>query len=107
MHISLPNRNIPTQHCRAKWCTTLVLVDNANTKETHSIFFNSLKDRGFDLSFGTADDPRLALVKYEEFLYKHLIIFSPSVFGRSINVRASSVMEEEMFLLQEAQFVNW
>ena len=24
---------------------TLVLVDNANTKETHSIFFNSLKGR--------------------------------------------------------------
>ncbi|XP_020608905.1 dolichyl-diphosphooligosaccharide--protein glycosyltransferase 48 kDa subunit-like [Orbicella faveolata] len=60
---------------------TLVLVDNANTKETHSIFFNSLKERGFDLVFRSADDSSLSLVKYGEFLYQHLIIFSPSVEG--------------------------
>ncbi|KAL9970653.1 hypothetical protein ACROYT_G023063 [Oculina patagonica] len=69
---------------------TLVLVDNANIKETHSIFFNSLKERGFELVFRSADDSSLSLVKYGEFLYKHLIIFSPSVeeFGGSLNVRA-------------------
>ncbi|XP_044169192.1 dolichyl-diphosphooligosaccharide--protein glycosyltransferase 48 kDa subunit-like [Acropora millepora] len=69
---------------------TLVLLDNANTKETHSIFFNSLKERGFDLVFRSADDASLTLVKYGEFLYQHLIIFSPSVeeFGGSLNVRA-------------------
>ncbi|XP_031557244.1 dolichyl-diphosphooligosaccharide--protein glycosyltransferase 48 kDa subunit-like [Actinia tenebrosa] len=69
---------------------TLVLLDNANTKETHSIFFGSLKDKGYELIFRTADDPGLALVKYGEFLYDNLIIFSPSVeeFGGSLNVRA-------------------
>ena len=69
---------------------TLVLLDNANTKETHSIFFNSLKERGFDLVFRSADDSSLSLVKYVEFLYQHLVIFSPSVeeFGGSLNVRA-------------------
>ncbi|CAH3035687.1 unnamed protein product [Pocillopora meandrina] len=69
---------------------TLVLLDNANTKETHSIFFNSLKERGFDLVFRSADDSSLSLVKYGEFLYQHLVIFSPSVeeFGGSLNVRA-------------------
>lgn len=69
---------------------TLVLLDNANTKETHSIFFNSLKERGFELVFRSADDASLTLVKYGEFLYQHLIIFSPSVeeFGGSLNVRA-------------------
>ena len=58
---------------------TLVLLDNANTKETHSIFFNSLKLNS-----------SLSLVKYGEFLYQHLVIFSPSVeeFGGSLNVRA-------------------
>jgi len=72
------------------WKRTLVLIDNANTKETHSIFFGSLKDKGYELMYRTADDPSLALVKYGEFLYDNLIIFSPSVeeFGGSLNVRA-------------------
>ena len=47
-------------------------------------------DRGFDLTFKLADDMSLALVKYGEFLYDHLVIFSPSVeeFGGSIDVPA-------------------
>lgn len=67
---------------------TLVLVDNPNIRDTHSIFFRSLADRGFDLSFKTADDSGLSLIKYGQFLYDHLIIFSPSVedFGGNINV---------------------
>jgi len=67
---------------------TLVLLDNLNIRDTHSIFFRSLADRGFDLSFKTADDSSLSLIKYGQFLYDHLIIFSPSVedFGGNINV---------------------
>ncbi|KAJ0064662.1 hypothetical protein NL108_011497, partial [Boleophthalmus pectinirostris] len=44
--------------------------------------------RGFDLAFKTADDPSLSLIKYGQFLYDHLVIFSPSVedFGGNINV---------------------
>jgi len=38
-------------------------------------------DRGFDLTYKTADDSALALVKYGEFLYDNLIIFAPSVEG--------------------------
>uniref|UniRef100_A0A8C8D457 Dolichyl-diphosphooligosaccharide--protein glycosyltransferase 48 kDa subunit n=1 Tax=Oncorhynchus tshawytscha TaxID=74940 RepID=A0A8C8D457_ONCTS len=67
---------------------TLVLLDNLNIRDTHAIFFRSLADRGFDLSFKTADDPSLSLIKYGQFLYDHLIIFSPSVedFGGNISV---------------------
>uniref|UniRef100_A0A3B5KRV5 Dolichyl-diphosphooligosaccharide--protein glycosyltransferase 48 kDa subunit n=1 Tax=Xiphophorus couchianus TaxID=32473 RepID=A0A3B5KRV5_9TELE len=67
---------------------TLVLLDNLNIKDTHSIFFRSLADRGFDLAFKTADDPSLSLIKYGQFLYDHLIIFAPSVedFGGNINL---------------------
>ncbi|XP_056589169.1 dolichyl-diphosphooligosaccharide--protein glycosyltransferase 48 kDa subunit [Triplophysa dalaica] len=67
---------------------TLVLLDNPNIRDTHSIFFRSLADRGFDLTFKTADDPGLSLIKYGQFLYDHLILFSPSVedFGGNINV---------------------
>jgi len=71
---------------------TLVLLDNLNLRETHSLFFRSLKDRAFELTFKTADDPSLSLIKYGEFLYDNLIIFSPSVedFGGSINVETIS-----------------
>lgn len=44
--------------------------------------FFSFSDRGFDLTFKTADDPSLSLIKYGQFLYDHLIIFSPSVEGK-------------------------
>ena len=39
-------------------------------------------DRGFELTFKTADDPALSLIKYGEFIYEHLVIFSPSVEGQ-------------------------
>ncbi|CAG5129062.1 unnamed protein product [Candidula unifasciata] len=69
---------------------TLVLVDNWSLRETHSIFFKSLREYGYDLTFKTADDASLALVKYGEFLYDSLVLFSPSVeeFGGSIDVAA-------------------
>jgi len=69
---------------------TLVLLDNMAMKETHSIFFKSLSDRGYDLNFKTADDPSLKLINYGEFLYDHLVIFAPSVyeFGGNVDVAA-------------------
>ncbi|XP_029292461.1 dolichyl-diphosphooligosaccharide--protein glycosyltransferase 48 kDa subunit [Cottoperca gobio] len=75
-------------HCALADGKTLVLLDNFNIRDTHSIFFRSLADRGFDITFKTADDPSLSLIKYGQFLYDHLVIFSPSVedFGGNINV---------------------
>ncbi|NXY88971.1 OST48 glycosyltransferase, partial [Alcedo cyanopectus] len=61
---------------------TLVLLENGNLRDTHSLFFRSLADRGFDLTFRTADDAGLSLIKYGEFLYDNLIIFSPSIEGK-------------------------
>ena len=40
-------------------------------------------DRGFELTFKTADDASLSLSKYGEFLYDNLVLFSPSVEGKS------------------------
>ncbi|KAK4875718.1 hypothetical protein RN001_012140 [Aquatica leii] len=67
---------------------TLVLLDNQVIKETHSIFFKSLQDRGYQLTYKIADDSSLHLSKYGEYLYDNLIIFAPSVeeFGGSLNV---------------------
>jgi len=71
---------------------TLVLVSSLETEKTHSIFFNSLKDRGFQLTFKTADDPELTLLKYGEHVYNNLVIFAPGVeeFGGGVSVAAIS-----------------
>nr|CAG4647021.1 EOG090X05EE [Megafenestra aurita] len=69
---------------------TLVLLDNLAIRETHSIFFKSLSDRGYSLTFKAVDDSNLVLAKYGQYLYKNLVIFSPSVeeFGGSLSVEA-------------------
>ncbi|CAK7339518.1 unnamed protein product [Dovyalis caffra] len=68
----------------------LVLLDDLSLKSSHSIFFNSLKSRGFDLDFKLADDPKLALQRYGQYLYDALILFSPSIerFGGALDVAA-------------------
>lgn len=55
----------------------LVLIDDFAIKSSHSIFFNSLSSRGYTLDFKLANDPKLALQRYGQFLYDGLIIFSP------------------------------
>jgi len=67
---------------------TLVLYDNLDIKTSHSIFFKSLSDRGFDLTFKSADDASLELIRYGVHVYDNLVIFSPSVedFGGAIKV---------------------
>ncbi|XP_017764314.1 PREDICTED: dolichyl-diphosphooligosaccharide--protein glycosyltransferase 48 kDa subunit [Eufriesea mexicana] len=69
---------------------TLVLLDNLAIKETHSIFFKTLQDSGYTLTFKLADDANLQLSKYGEFLYQHLIIFAPFVeeFGGALSIEA-------------------
>ncbi|CAK1552640.1 unnamed protein product [Leptosia nina] len=80
---------LPLLYCYSAYAEqeTLVLVDNLNIKETHSQFFKSLQERGYTLTYKLADDANLVLSKYGEYLYKNLIIFSPSVieFGGQID----------------------
>lgn len=67
---------------------TLVLYDNLDIRTTHSMFFKSLNDRGYDLTFKSADDAGLELIRYGVHVYDNLIVFSPSVedFGGAIKV---------------------
>ena len=60
----------------------LALLDNYNIRETHSTFFKSLKDRGFQITFKAADDSDLTLSKYNEYLYDHLVLLCPNVVGK-------------------------
>jgi oligosaccharyltransferase complex subunit beta len=68
----------------------LVLLDNQNIKETHSKFFKSLSDKGFELDIKQADAASLTLFKYGERLYNNIIIFAPSVdeFGGQVRVES-------------------
>ncbi len=68
----------------------LVLLDNFGLRETHSTFFKSLKNRGFQITFKLADDSELSLSKYNEYLFDHLVLFCPNVieFGGSLSTKA-------------------
>ncbi|CAH1421633.1 unnamed protein product [Lactuca virosa] len=68
----------------------LVLVDDLALKSSHSIFFNSLQARGFELDFKLSDDPKIDLQRYGQHLYDGLILFSPTTerFGGSLDVAA-------------------
>ncbi len=64
-------------------------MENYPEFDRHLFFFYIL-DRGYSLSFKSVDDSNLVLAKYGQYLYKNLIIFSPSVeeFGGSLSVEA-------------------
>ena len=68
----------------------LVLLENLTVKETHSIYFKSLVDSGFELTYKVADDSGLQIKKYGQYLYEHIIVFSPSVeeFGGDLSAEA-------------------
>lgn len=57
----------------------LILLDDFAIKSSHSIFFKSLENRGFELDFKLADDPKIALQRFGQYLYDALILFSPSI----------------------------
>lgn len=61
----------------------LALLDTYSIRETHSTFFKSLRDRGFQITFKTADEPDLALTKYNEYVFDHLALFCPNVAGKN------------------------
>ncbi|KAI7988784.1 Dolichyl-diphosphooligosaccharide--protein glycosyltransferase 48 kDa subunit [Camellia lanceoleosa] len=68
----------------------LILLDDLAIRSSHSIFLNSLQSRGFNLDFKLADDPKISLHRYSQYLYDGLILFSSTVerFGGSIDLAA-------------------
>lgn len=71
----------------------LALLDNYGIRETHSTFFRSLKDRGFQVTYKVADDSDLTLMKYNEYLYDHLVLFCPNVVEFGGNVSTKSIID--------------
>ncbi|KAB1199016.1 Dolichyl-diphosphooligosaccharide--protein glycosyltransferase 48 kDa subunit [Morella rubra] len=68
----------------------LVLLDDLALKSSHSVYFKSLQSRGFELDFKLADDPKIGLQRYGQYLYDGLILFCPTTerFGGSIDLAA-------------------
>lgn len=62
----------------------LVVLDDVALKASHSIFFKSLKDRGYDLDFQQSTDESITLQKYGVFRYDGLVLFSPAVGSDSL-----------------------
>jgi oligosaccharyltransferase complex subunit beta len=71
----------------------LALLDNYGIRETHSTFFRSLKDRGFQITYKVADDADLALSKYSEYSYDHLLLFCPNVVEFGGNVSSKAIID--------------
>lgn len=55
---------------------TLVLVDDLETKNSHSQLFAALTARGIDLEFRTVDDDRVQLAQYGELYYENAMILA-------------------------------
>jgi len=71
----------------------LVILDKLEDRKNYSIFFDSLQERGFDLTFSSASNEELALSKYEESLYDHLILFAPETNYYENDLGASQIIE--------------
>lgn len=60
----------------------------ASIKQIFIIVLFKLLERGYQLTFKSADDPSLVLSKYGKYFYENLIIFAPTVqeFGGSLSI---------------------
>lgn len=59
----------------------LVLVSDLSLKNSHSLFFSSLRDRGYDLDYKSfAEGP--ALREYDQWLYDKAIVLATGSTGR-------------------------
>ncbi|KAL9273430.1 Dolichyl-diphosphooligosaccharide--protein glycosyltransferase 48 kDa subunit-like protein [Drosera capensis] len=87
LHFLLPHHTLAFSPDTPTARRILVLVDDLAIRSTHALYFKSLTSRNYDLEFRLADDPKLALQRYEQYLYDGLILFCPTVerFGGAIS----------------------
>lgn len=57
---------------------TLVLLENWHYKDTHSLFWNQLKQMGYDIDFKMIDDNDIKLTYFGEYLYTNIIYMASS-----------------------------
>ena len=59
----------------------LALLDDTAIKSTHSIFFNSLTSRGYQITYSAANAPELAIKDWDIYLYDKIIVFASNTPG--------------------------
>ena len=57
---------------------TLVLLDDWHTIDTHSLFFNQIKDMGYTLEYKMIDDNDIKLTYFGEYLFTNIIYMASS-----------------------------
>lgn len=72
-------------HLYVLYVLKLFLKEKENN---YYLYFDCSLERGYHLTFKSADDPTLVLSKYGKYFYENLIIFAPTVqeFGGSLNI---------------------
>eukprot|EP01118_Nematostelium_gracile_P013861 TRINITY_DN528_c0_g1_i1.p1 TRINITY_DN528_c0_g1~~TRINITY_DN528_c0_g1_i1.p1 ORF type:complete len:450 (+),score=128.01 TRINITY_DN528_c0_g1_i1:40-1350(+) len=70
----------------------VVILESNSIKQSHSIFFKSLEDQGYILSFFTAGDES-SFKSYGEWNYDHLILFTPSSPELPKGISAKTILE--------------
>ena len=61
----------------------LVLLQDLSIANTHSRFFQQLKDAGYSLDIRAAEDKSLRLRDWDSWSYEKLILFASSIPGES------------------------
>ena len=59
----------------------LALLDDTALKSTHSLFFNSLSSRGYQVTYSAANAPDLAIKDWDVYLYDRIIVFASNILG--------------------------
>lgn len=63
---------------------TLVLVDSWAVSETHSIFFDTLKQNGHTITYEMIN-PAPTIKYYEQYFFDNIILMAPSTKGKATN----------------------
>eukprot|EP01090_Pellita_catalonica_P010163 TRINITY_DN2162_c0_g1_i4.p1 TRINITY_DN2162_c0_g1~~TRINITY_DN2162_c0_g1_i4.p1 ORF type:complete len:419 (+),score=73.63 TRINITY_DN2162_c0_g1_i4:51-1307(+) len=68
----------------------LVVLDRLQIRNTHSLFFQNLEAKGYELDYFEASDPDLEITRHGEHLYDFLVLFTPETdeFGGRLDVDA-------------------
>eukprot|EP00884_Botryococcus_braunii_P008365 jgi/Botrbrau1/1752/Bobra.0217s0010.1 len=71
----------------------LVLLEDLSIKNTHSLYFNSLTQSGFDLTFRRVDDRSLRLREWDNWVYDKLVLFAANVLEWGGAVDTEAILE--------------
>ncbi len=57
---------------------TLVLIEDWHVVDTHSRFWNQIREMNNDIYFKMVDDPDIKLTNFGEYIYNNIIYFATS-----------------------------